>query len=74
MNEKVKTDTLKWVHSWKQAGAVLEKLRQAELEHVDVQKTIAYLNDAFESALVHSPPKSTSGLVEMQAWFLKARR
>ena len=74
VNKKVKIDTLKWVHSWKQAGAVLEELRQAEIENVDVQKAIAYLNDAFESALVYFPPKSTSGLVEMQTWFLKARR
>ncbi len=52
----------------------MEKLRHADLDDVNVQQAIKNLDDAFKSALIHSSPKSTSGLVEMQAWFSKMRQ
>ncbi len=33
----------------------MEKLRHADLDDVNVQQTIKNLDDAFKSALIHSP-------------------
>jgi len=74
MNQKRKSDVLKWIRCWEEAGAVMERIRQAELADVDVQHAIENLDDPFESALLRSPPKTDSGLVELQAWLSKARQ
>ena len=74
MEEKEKIDMLKWIRSWEKAGSVMEQIKRDELEHVDVQHVIETLDDAFESALLQIPTRATSGLVEMQAWFSKARQ
>jgi hypothetical protein len=73
MDDKEKSDTLKWIKCWEKAGAAMERTRRARLYDVDVEKAIENLNDAFESALLNSPAKLTSGLVELQAWFAKLR-
>ena len=52
----------------------MERIRQAELADVAVQHAIENLDDAFESVLLRSPPKTNSGLVELQAWLSKARQ
>ena len=52
----------------------MERIRQAELADVDVQHAIENLDDAFESALLRSPPKTDSGLVELQAWLSKTHQ
>lgn len=73
MEEKEKADTLKWVRCWEKAGSAMEQTRRNDLDYVDVQHAIEALDDAFESALLHTPTRAISGLVEMQAWFSKAR-
>ncbi len=50
----------------------MEQSRRDNLKNVNVQEAIENLDDAFESALLTSPFKPTSGLVEMQSWFAKA--
>lgn len=62
-----------WIQGWKEAGALLEETRRARLMDLDIRQVIECLDDAFESALLHTPARSHSGLVEMQAWFAKAR-
>ncbi|MCP4111851.1 MAG: hypothetical protein GY749_41045 [Desulfobacteraceae bacterium] len=74
MTDNEKAEILKWIQNWKEAGAVMEQIRRDEMEHIDIQQIIENLDDAFESALINSPPRLTSGLVEQQAWFDKARR
>ncbi len=54
---KFRSDLLKWVRLWERAGTVVEKLRHADLDDVNVQQTIKNLDDAFKSALIHSPLK-----------------
>jgi len=39
-----------------------------------MEQVIRSFDDAFESALLHTPMRMTSGLVEQQAWFAKARK
>jgi hypothetical protein len=73
MKEKEKADMLKWIRCWENAGSAMEQIRRNDLDRVDVQRAIEALDDAFESALVQTPIRAISGLVEMQAWFSKAR-
>lgn len=63
-----------WVRAWREAGEMMERLRREELRHLDGQRAIAMLCGPAD---YRSPPREarpTSGLVEQQAWFQKARR
>ena len=74
MKDKEKADMLKWIRCWKKAGSAMDQIRQNDLDQVDVHHAIEALDDAFESALLQVPCRAISGLVEMQAWFAKARQ
>lgn len=71
---KEKTDVLNWIRCWQKAGSAMEKIRRNDLDQVDVHRAIETLDDAFEFAILQIPSRTTSGLVEMQAWFAKARQ
>jgi hypothetical protein len=63
-----------WVQAWRTAGPVLERLRRDELRRLDGYRAIAHL---CSPADYHQPPRvarSTSGLIDQQRWFMKARR
>ncbi len=64
----------RWVETWKKAGPELERIRREEVRRTDTTRAILILNDAFESARIQYPAKPTSGLVEQQAIFKKARK
>ena len=59
---------------WKAAAPLLEKIREEDIRACDTQTSILVLDDAFESAMRDYQSKPTSGLVEMQRYFLKAMR
>jgi hypothetical protein len=63
----------RWVETWRQAGPELEEIRRREIEATDSAVAIRQL---FGSAPPpwDLPPRTTSGLVEQQAWFAKLRR
>jgi len=71
MKDPKNTDLLNWIHHWENAGEIMERSRRTRLLNVNVQQAIINLDDAFESALLNSPIKLTSGLVEMQSWFTR---
>jgi len=63
----------RWVETWRRAGPELEAIRRREIESTDTAEAIRQL---FGSTV---PPqddgrRTTSGLVEQQAWFAKLRR
>jgi len=62
---------LLWVRTWRKAGPLLAKLRRREVRSADTAAAILQLEDAFQSALMHHPPRPTSGLVEQQKWFAR---
>ena len=68
------SDVRQWLAGWKAAAARMAELRRQDLQRVDISQVIEGLDDAFESALAHSTPSSTSGLVSLQALFMKGRR
>ena len=45
---KFRSDLLKWVRRWVRTGTVMEKLRHADLDDVNVQQAIKNLDDAFK--------------------------
>ena len=60
---------------WKETGEFLEAERRAHVRRSDTAKSIDLLDDAFESAIWLRPqPRTTSGMVEMQAVLAGARR
>jgi hypothetical protein len=64
----------RWVQAWKEAGPELEAIRVREVREADNLKVLAMLEGAFNHALRTMPPRPSSGLVEMQAWFAKLPR
>ena len=62
-----------WVETWRRAGLEMDLIRRREIEAADTQKAIRQLFG--DSSLVQTlPPRTSSGLVEQQAWFAKLRR
>ena len=64
----------KWAEIWKTAGPLLEKIRRDEIRKLDTFKTISHLLGPVDFSREPFVPKSTSGLIEQQAWFKKFRR
>ena len=64
----------RWVRTWKAVGPELEAIRRREIREADNLKVLASLEGAFNHAVRSMPPRSSSGLVEMQRWFAKLRR
>lgn len=63
----------RWVETWRRAGQELNQIRRRELQAIDTREAVQQL---FSSAPAFRdlPPRTTSGLVEQQAWFAKLRR
>ena len=63
-----------YVENWKIIGPILEQKRRKALRQVDTKIALSHLEDAFASARFLSRAAKSSGLVEQQAIFAKARR
>ena len=63
----------RWVQTWKEASPELEAIRRREIREADNLKVLALLEGAFNHATRTLPPRTSSGLVEMQDWFAKLR-
>jgi len=64
----------KWIEAWKRAAVELERIHDEELAQVDTASTLLVLEDVFNAALENYEPPETSGLVEMQRFFFRARK
>jgi hypothetical protein len=64
----------RWVETWKKAGPELERLRREELRRLEPERSIELLLGEVDYTVPPRAPKPTSGLVEQQRWFMKARR
>ncbi len=62
----------RWVETWRRAGEALERIWRKELRELDGYRAIAMLS----GGLLEAPPsrRESSGLVEQQRWFVRARR
>jgi len=64
----------RWVETWRTAGAALEEVRFRELRELDGRRAIALLTGPADYRMEPRKARPTSGLVEQQAWFMKARK
>lgn len=64
----------RWVETWKLAAEDLERIHRKELRELDVHRAIELLCGPADYTSAPRAPKPTSGLVEQQHWFMKARR
>ena len=63
----------KLVATWARAGKELERIRCEELRVFDYSKHMKEVDALLELACAHRQERTTSGLVEQQRWFKKAR-
>lgn len=73
MKPLTKEQQREWVRRWEQAGPALERIRRDALRGLpytwqDVDALLE-LGDHYEG-----PPRTTSGLIEMQRLFMRARK
>lgn len=62
------------VRAWAEAGAFLEQERRERVRRGDTAQALERLSALFDSALWLHRPADSSGLVEQQAVFAKARQ
>lgn len=60
----------RWAATWKRAGEALERIRIQELRQLDTYQAIAAL---MTPGPLQIQPRQSSGLVEQQRWFMRAR-
>lgn len=60
--------------SWKVTGPILEAERWKKVRQTDTAHSLALLGSLFDSAVWLHPPSVSSGLVEQQRIFMKARQ
>lgn len=74
MNPAEKEQYRRYVEGWKRAGPELERIRREELRVLDTRREVAGMDALVDIALRHGRPRETSGLVEMQRWFMEFAR
>ncbi len=74
MTEEEKALTRKCLDAWRQAAPVLEQMRREDIRNADTVKAMQLLDDAFDAAVWMTPPRETSGLVELQRILMRSRR
>lgn len=60
----------RFVETWQRAGEELDQIRRRDIESLDTREAIRLLYGS-QTAFRDLPPRTTSGLVEQQAWFAK---
>ncbi len=63
-----------WVEAWRKAGPKLQRIREEEVRRTETVKAILALCDDLQRGLSALPVRSTSGLVQQQAYFRKPRK
>jgi hypothetical protein len=71
MTEKEQAAVQSWVNNWKETGKVMDELRRKEYKTINITNEILSLSDASEAAIKMYPPTATSGMIEMQRYFMK---
>jgi hypothetical protein len=74
MTDQEKSLAQKWAAAWKQAGPLLEQIRREEIRATDTVAAMELLDGMFTHAVETLPARKTSGLIEQQAIFSRARR
>lgn len=63
-----------WVENWAKVGPKLEAIRRRELRQMTYQQRIEAIDTLLQIGCRFAKPRRTSGLVEQQRLFQKARK
>lgn len=74
MQDQDQHRTRAWVENWAQAGPRLEAIRRRELRAMTHQQRIKAIETLLQIGSRFAKPRATSGLVEQQRLFQKARQ
>ena len=72
MNSDKKT-MAKWVDAWKRAGSALKEIKRQELQSFDYDKNQTMIDEMLQWAHDRRKVRLTSGLVEMQQYFMEIK-
>ena len=73
MTDSVRRDDKAWLEHWQKVGPLLEQIRRAELRNYRHEDHIHIIDSLFQIGCQFARPRETSGLVELQRLFQKAR-
>jgi hypothetical protein len=74
MTEQEKARVRQCIAAWQRAGPELERMRRDDIRRADTAASIPTFDGLFENAVLNYPSKPTSGLVEQQRCFHRAKR
>jgi hypothetical protein len=73
MMDSDKKTMAKWVETRKRAGTALKEVKRQELHIFDYARNQKMIDEMLQWAHDHRKVRLTSGLVEMQRYFMKMR-
>jgi len=71
MNRKKHDSLRSYAEIWQRAGPEIEAIRHKELADFDHTSNWRLIDSLLDAGLKFARPRPTSGLVEMQKWFMK---
>ncbi len=74
MTEQEKAQIRAWARNWREAGPILEEIRADEIRVANTVGSMKILDGAFTHAVRSLPARETSGLIEQQAIFSRAKK
>lgn len=74
MDDIEREQTKAWVENWAKVGPKLEAIRRRELREMTYEQRIKAIDSLLQIGCQFGKPRSTSGLVEQQRLFRKAKR
>ena len=74
MRDQDQQRTREWVEKWARVGPKLEAIRRRELRAMTYEERIKAIRSVLQLGTLLGKPRSTSGLVEQQRLFQKARK
>ena len=74
MHDQDDTQTRAWVENWIRVGPELEAIRRRELRAMTYQQRIQAIDAVLQLGCLFAKPRASSGLVEQQRLFQKARQ
>ncbi len=74
MRDQDQQRTREWVENWAKVGPKLEAIRRRELRAMTYEQRIKAIESVLQLGVLLGKPRITSGLVEQQRLFQKARK
>ena len=74
MSEEERAQMKEWVERWKRVGPILERIKREELRRFRYEDSWHIADELLEMGCRFGTPRTTTGLVEQQRLFAKARK